>query len=247
MFKQFKYAVRTGLNLRLFALGLTVILNLGFGILGSLNIYGEEWKIAAITFSSLNLCALFIMSVIADNQNLCSVYSAPMGYTTMLTPVKRWKILFSRIVIITVFDLISWTLGIIGIVWQTWIFEKFQMTMNPDERNYIVWAVILLILYYFFVITLIFLAGAIEKSLFYAKKLGKLFGVITFIALFYAVSLVDFILLLFAPADRFKVFFSVSIYPEFNAATITLYILLLFKIAVCLIGASKLIERRINI
>ncbi|MCL2634830.1 MAG: hypothetical protein FWD34_10000 [Oscillospiraceae bacterium] len=258
MSKQLKYAARTGLDIRLIALGVTVVLNVVFGILGMAGITGEGWQTAAVSFSAFSLVAILVVSIIVLSQSYMSVYQAPLAHTTLLTPVKRWKIILSRIITIVVLDLFSWVIGITGIVWQALILAEdidFSIGVSMDSTvhvlavgiGYAAVYILAAVIGYTLFVTLVFYIGAIEKCLFAGKRLGKLMGIGVCLATIYLINLTDLLMAPFAHISRHNVFFTVTINPGINAGLIALMILYLIKVAALFLITAKLTERKINL
>lgn len=239
MLKQFKYAARLGLYERLFTLILTVVLNFAFGLLTPVS---DGWKAAAITFSGLNLCAVFIVCVISDAKTIRNAYSP----FTLLTPVKRWKVLFSRIIIMMVYDLLMMIIGLAGLVYQ--VTEVKVDVINPSLGDTVV--LVVLGVGYMFIMSVILFTVAVEKSFFQRSKFGFIPRFIVVAAAYYAASLADFVLALYAPIERSGIFFTVSIYSDMTGLTrqtAGLYALYFLKAAAFFFAAAKITERRVNI
>jgi len=251
MLKQFKYVLRTELTARSGVLAVTVLVNLIFGVLGSNNVYGLGWKTAAVTFSSFCLVGVFIVSIICAVRSCKSLYSAPAGYINQLTPVPRQKMLTARIASIVLFDVIGYVLAISGVVWQAAIVDNSRFlagfTLEFIRVKYTLIFILGLLIAYFFLISLLFLCYAIEKSLFCGIRLGVIPAGIVFVAAVYALSLTDFIMALFTAVTRKGIFFTIEIFPLNNVQMTVLYILYIVKCAAIIYATAKLTERRVNV
>jgi len=244
MLKQFKYAVRFGLYERLFILALTVALNFVLSLVRNIN---DGWLATALTFSSLNLCAVFIVCVIWDVKMIRNVYSP----FTLLTPVKRWKVLLPRIVVMMVYDLVTLLVALTGLFWQSVGESAFQPTdMSAAEVLIAIGYFAILATGYFFIMSFILMTVAVDKSLFQRVKLGFIPRFFVIVGAFYVSTLADFILAIFMPLERKSIFFSVTIYVGYNGFSwqlIIMYLLYLMKAAAFFTVAAKLTERRVNI
>lgn len=237
MLKQFKYAARFGLYERLFTLILTIVLNFAYDLLLPT---GDGWKAAAITFSALNLCAVFIVCVISDAKTMQNVYSP----FTLLTPVKRWKVLFSRIIMMMVYDLLMMLIGLAGLFYQVTEVNAISPSLGDTAVG------VILVVGYLFIMSVILFAVAVEKSFFQRSKFGLIPRFLVVAAAYYAASLTDFILALYAPIERSGIFFTVWIYSGmtgFTRQTAGLYALYFLKAAAFFFAAAKITERRVNI
>lgn len=245
MLDQIKYSARQDLGQRVFALAAVIVMNAVFGILGAANIYGGGGKITAVTLCSLALCGLFVVAVIADVQSLRGLFSAPAGYAVMLAPVPGRKILLGKIIPIVVMDLVSFAVGIAGVVMQAMILANAGYDSSRSDLS--IWMVLVICVGYLMLITAIFFGCALAKSVFFRSRLSGLLGFAGFAAALYVLSWLDISMAAFAPLTRFGPFFNITIYAGLNAATIAYIILGLAKSAVLFVSAAYLIDRRINL
>jgi len=237
MLKQFKYAVRFGLYERLFILALTVALNLALNLVRNIN---DGWLAAAMTFSSLNMLAVFVVCVIWDAKMIRNLYSP----FTLLTPVKRWKVLFARIVVMMVYDLVTLFVALVCLTWHT----LQQFVLSPELGDSAVG--VIFVTGYLFVMSFILMTVAVDKSLFQRVKLGFIPRFFVIVGAFYVSTLADLIMAIYAPLERKSIFFSVTVYVGgfgFSWQMIILYLLYLLKAAAFFTAAAKLTERRVNI
>jgi hypothetical protein len=245
MYKVFKYDILSQFYSRIGVILAVFVINITFIVLGSNNIYGEGWKTFAVTISSGIIVWIFIVSIMQAEAAYKSVFQAPLAYNTMLVPVKRWKILLSKIITVILYDLITWSLAITGLVWVSLILSGHGLESGDLHNAF--WNAIIIIANYLFLLALIFFVGAVTRSLFFARKIGKFLGFITFIVSLYALSLLDISLFAVARVERVNIFFFVQIMPGFNLGMIMYLALCIIKAAIVLIAASALIERRINV
>jgi hypothetical protein len=246
---QLKYASRIYLNQRVYALIGTVVINLVFFVLGITRILPIGWMIFGTVLSSLSLCAVFGVCVMVDMESVKSLFAPPNAYHTMLAPVPAWQTVLSRVISMTVFDLVSFTVGIFGVVLQSTMLDNYQPwsgdgSMIPSDS---IIAIILGVIAYATMFLFIILACALAKSVFYHTKARGLLGFFGMVAVGYLYSWLDLLLTPFANVNRFGAFIEVQLTAGLNTGTIAYTVLLLVKATALLIGISYLYERKVNI
>jgi hypothetical protein len=244
---QLKYASRIYLNQRVYALIGTVVINLVFFVLGITGILPIGWMIFGTVLSSLSLCAVFGVCVMVDMESIKSLFAPPNAYYTMLAPVPAWKTVLSRVISMTVLDIVSLTVGIFGVVLQSTMLDSYQpwdSGMIPTDS---IIAIIIGIIAYATMFLFIIFACALAKSVFYHTKARGLLGFFGMVALGYLYSWLDLLLAPFANVSRFGAFIEVHLTSGLNAGMIAYIALLLIKAAALLIGISYLYERKVNI
>jgi hypothetical protein len=225
-------------------LGLIILFNVVCGTLGSLGLYGEGWKIAAVTFSSIFMAGLVVVSVITVARAYNSIFSAPLAYNTLLVPVPRWKIILSRIITIVLFDLVSYVIGIAGIVWQSLI-----LTGHGLQRGALNEAGLWLMLgmaAYLLLLSVIFYVSAVHSAL-SCKRLGKVLAFFASWGSLYLLTFLSAVLIPFTGFERYGVLFSISLNVGWNTPTMVYTGLIVFVSAFLFAVTSSLAERRINI
>lgn len=248
MLKQFKYSVRQSLDQRLAVLAVVVLLNAAFGILGGLGLYGEGWKITAVVFSSLALCAAFIACILADAEQAKGLFEAPRGYTVLLAPVPSWKILLARILPAAVMDLLLYAIAIAGVVLQSLILAGVSATDDGNsDMGQVLFFLALFVLGYTMIMTFIYFVGALSKSVFYKVKLRGILAFLTGIAAMYILSFADLALAPFGHISRFGWLIQVNLVFGFNTGSVLYLAVVLLKIVVLFTGTAYLVERKINV
>ena len=253
MTTQFKYSVRSYLTLRLICFAVVVTLNLIFGFMGYYNVYGAGGKITAIVLSSLTLCGIFIASLIADFETVKGLYSSPSGYLIAMTPVKSWKIILSRVVTILVEDLVLFSLGIAGVVWQALNLSGVMTLLGNQNIDFdivvnVIFAFLIIVLEYFQLLLVIFFCVALSKSVFGGKRAGAVFAVLATLLILYLFSLLNFVMLPFCAYERwFGVVYNISIDFSANTGMFIYLALSICKSMALFSTASFLTERKINL
>jgi hypothetical protein len=251
MLKLIKYSARQGLGMRLWTLAAVLVLNGVFISLGAAGVHIAA-AIIGVVLSSLALAGVFVVVVIADVLMLRSLFSAPVAYPTLLVPEPGWKTLLSRIIPMAVFDILSLTIGIAGIVVQAIALDDRTISLlavfKPDfEFDVLLTTGIYVIATYLLLILSICFVWVLIKSVFFRTKLKGLLAVASFFAAHYLLSLLLLPLLAVTPYDRFGFFFYIGISAGFNAGAICYLLLLLLQTFILFVVTARLIERRINL
>lgn len=245
---QFKYSFMEHFSKRGITVAVVLLMNLVFGVLGYNNVYGEGWKIAAVTLCSVALFAIFVMCIITDFEMLRGICSAPAGYAMLLPPVQSWKIILPRVVTIVIEDLILFTIGIAGVVVQSFVLDGFPYNTfweNVDRTDF--WGVGFLILGYIYTVLLVLFCIVLAKSVFSNIKAGGFLAVLTTVVVAYVLSLFDFALAPFGVIENVKMFYSVQLVIGANAGMFLYILLSLCRSAALFLACSYLMERKINI
>jgi hypothetical protein len=246
MFAQLKYSSRLFLNQRLFALCATILLNLGFFALGSAGLLPYGWMVAGEVFSSLAMTGLFVVCIIADVQSISSLFSAPDGYAVALTPVPGWKVILGRVIPMVVFDLISYAVGITGIILQSMLLSDWGGGSYGIVGSETVLSILLGVIGYLTLLLLIIFCCAFAKSVLFHLKGRGILGFGAALVLVYAGNWLDMVLAPFANVSRVGAFVSIEIISG-SAGSVAYLCLTLIKAAALFIGASYLYERRKNL
>lgn len=246
MFVQCKYGVRQGLNQRMIGLGATVLLNIGFLLFGTV-IGGGILHTTGIVFSSLAMCALFIVNIIADVEIIRSIFTAPIGYNVLMTPVAGWKILLGRVLPMVLLDLASLAVATAGIVLQALqMAGDSSMDLGSDPAS-IGWFALILFVNYFALMMAILFGCALSKSVFFRTRARGFLGFLAVCATLYVMNLLDLALGVVAPVQRYHMLFAISIHTGFNAGMIGYLVLGIAKTAALFFATSYLIERKVNL
>lgn len=246
---QFKYSFMEHFSKRGITVAVVLLMNLVFGVLGYNNVYGEGWKIAAVTLCSVALFAIFVMCIITDFEMLRGICSAPAGYATLLPPVQSWKIILPRVVTIVVEDLILFTIGITGVVVQSFVLDGFpsDMSLKIAELNNMLWGILLILLGYIYTVLLVLFCIVLAKSIFSNIKAGGFLAVLTTVGVVYVLSLLDFVLAPFGVIENIKMFYTVQLVIGANAGMFFYILLNLCRSAALFLACSYLMERKVNI
>lgn len=247
MFNQLKYSTRQNLNQRIFGLAGVLIINLVFGVCGSLRLYGDAWMIVGVVFASLALCGIFIVNIIADFEAIRGLFASPAGYNTALIPVPSWKILLGRLIPIVVLDLVSLAVGVVGIVVQTAILSRLTYDSGNWNLNGLGWYLTILVLGYLMVALALFFACALSQSLFFRLRFRGFLGLLATLAVLYGFNLLNLVLAPLGVVDRMWVFTSISLVADFNAGMVLYMVLSLAESAALFFATAYLMERKINI
>jgi len=249
---QFKYAFRQSLSQRLSGFAIMVLINLVFGIIGYFGLLPAGIVITGVVFSSLALTAIFVTNIIADAVSLRSVFGAPHGYLTALTPVKSHRILFARVVTIICEDVIALAVGIFGVLWQAFVLAGLIGT-GIDPGNYLlvlqecIQIIGLALFEYVFIVMLVIFGVVLKRSIFFGKRGGGWLALLGVASAAWLLFLLNFALIPFAPYENWWLFFSITLVPGFNAGTFVYALTALIRIAALFYASSELLERRINL
>jgi len=245
MRNQFKYSARPYWRQRLFAFAAVVVINVFFGVCGALGPYNFIGGIAAIVLSSLSLCALLVVSIIADFESIRDLFSAPMGYGAFLTPVPRWKILLGRAAPIVVQDVAGLAVGATGMLVQMLILSDINPTVSYIGLSPAVWSLVAFLLGYSRFVLALFFGCTLSHSVFFPLRGRGFLAFLATVLALYLCSLADLALVPFGAMRQAGVFISISIYGGLGSIV---YILLqLVKIAALFCATSYLMERKINL
>lgn len=245
MLNQFKYSVRPYWNQRLIALAATVAINVLFGVCGAMGLYNAGGQITAVLFSSLSLCALFVVNIIADFECVRHLFSAPRGYHVFLTPVPRWKILLGRVLSIVVLDMLSLAIGILGVTTQSLILADTANLYGHTDFSAAGWLSVILLIHYALLVLALFFACTLSRSVFFPVRGRGFLALLATVIVLYLFSLVDLALIPFGAVYRFGAFITVSVYA--GPGMLAYIVLLLAKAFALFYVTSLMMERKINL
>lgn len=250
---QFKYAFLQEITLRAAALAAVLLLNLVFGILGYIGVLSNGLMITAVTFSSLALCGVFTVNIIADIGSIKSLFGTPEGYLSALTPVKGWKILLARTVSIICQDFISLFIGIFGVVWQSFVLSGL-IGWGIDYSDYtggnipdIICGFLILLLGYAYIIMFIVFSAALKNSIFFGVPGRSWLSLASVAAVAWVFNLLNFVLAPFGEVGNWRMFYYIGIPYGFNAGTVAWFLIASARIAALFIASSILLERKNNL
>lgn len=250
---QFKYALRQGLALRATAFALVAALNIVFGVLGYFKVLNNAGMVTATTLSSIALCGIFVICIIADVESFKSMFAAPQGYLLALAPVKSWKIMLARMTCIICEDFIALFMAIFGIVWQSCVLDgvigmgiDYSIGYESDASN-VVFGIIAILLSYAYIMMMVAFGVSLQNSVLFGVRGRKLLTMLVVAGVAWGFNLLNFIVAPFGILDRWKLFFSIALPYGFSAGAVVYALLSIAKIAALFVAASSLMERKINL
>jgi hypothetical protein len=253
MKNQFKYAFLSGLYVRGQVFAVIFVMNTVFIMLGSL---GSIPFAAHITFVSLGGTAIAVMlaaNIAGDAFIIRRMFSAPEAYLYALTPVPRRKTLLASVTAMTVMDLLTMVIVVVFQVFLSFnmigngIYQTFWDNVYADTSLliYALWFILMLIAAYLLLIMIILFCVTAKKSIFFNLPASGLLAFLLACGCFYAVSLLQLVLIPVSEVRRFGMFILIT---PFSEAAFPLVILLtLLEAFVLFAFTSKLLERRINL
>ncbi len=250
---QFKYAVRSGLDLRAAALIGTIAVNAVFAVLGLAGIASTNVTVLGIVLSSISLCAVFAINIISDAIGFRNLYEAPHGYLLAMTPVKHWRILLSRVFSYVVMDVIALIIAISGVILQSNILDGsltngafFRVTMRSFGTDISLFG--MGILSYAYIMLLVVFSQVLKNTVFYHMRGRGLLAGLCVLAVAWAFNLTGF---LFMPLGAHQgwswIFYSITLNTSNPLHVVAYYIVSLAKISALFAASSALAERRINL
>lgn len=249
---QFKYAFLSGFHTRGAVFGIIFLMNLAFIVLGSLGWLPLAAQITAVSLGGVAIAVMLVIDVISDVDIARRMFAAPGAYLYALTPAPRRKILLASVISMTVLDIVSMAIVIIGEVWLSILMaDEYSLRTLWDEiRNNssdmptILLLAALLIAGYLLILMVILFCVTAKKSVLYHKPAGRLLTGVLALGISYVVSLTPFLLAPFGVVGRFGWFFTVTV----GNAGIAVYILLtLLEASALFMLTSGLMERKLNI
>jgi hypothetical protein len=263
MKNQFKYAVFMQLKIRTIIIAAVILLNVVLGLIGldggrAAQSIGYENLILLSAAAYLGLIVVSVMCIRVMYEN---TFLSPHCYATLLVPVKRHKILLSRILANLVFDLVSFTIATLGVMWQDYNYLN-HYTIGQSTHHvweYLPWLIAVIVVYYFAIMSAIFFFGAMGHSLFTKTKMSTLLTPLVALAVFYVFNLVDFLLFLpwlglsWVDLDYTWVviemlpIYAIEIPLEANAGLFVFLFTMLARSAAFIAGAVYFLDRRISV
>jgi len=250
---QFKYAFLAGLHIRGPVFAVVFIMDIAFIILGSLSKVPIALHIIFITFGGIAAAVMLAANIGSDVIMGRRMFASSEAYLQALTPVPRWKTLLANVITMLAEDLITITFSVTAITWiafnfignNIWeIFKEMVLAQN-NILFYAICGFFMMIAAYLLFIMIILFCAAMKKSIFFKIPAS---GFLTFLlacGCFYAVSLLQVILL---PISNVQIFgLTIILSPYTIAAYPILVVLTFLEAAGLFLITSKLIERKINI
>jgi len=249
---QFKYAFKTGLNLRGAAFAAIFVMDAVFIALGSLGLLPYAAIVTAVSLGGVAISVMLVFDIISDIAILRRMFSAPEAYLYALTPSPRWKILLASVIVTAILDFVTMAVVITAEVWLSFILagkEVWRNVWDIIKTNgmdflYGLWFVPLLAAGYLFLMMIILFCITVKKSLLNKIPASGLLAFLLACACCYVASLLQLVLLPLSTVNRFGLLIILRL--SFNA--LPFYVLLmLLETAALFVITSKLMERKINL
>jgi hypothetical protein len=249
---QFKYAILQNLGQRAYALAAAVLISLVFSLLSVARVSNEAVFTIGTVLSSLALCGVFVVNVIADVQGVTSIFGTPQGYLNILTPVGAWKILFARLVTFVLADFVSLTVAVAALVSNVMVYDGvlgdvFSMHFSWRGLQTIALVGSGALLGYAHVLMLCVFGASIKSGYFHSTRFGTLLTLICVAVAAWALNLFNFVLAPFGMVDMWSGFFTISLNIHSHLHLALYDTVSLVKLAALFVTSSVLIERRINL
>ena len=251
---QFKYAFYEGLHIRGVTFLILVSMYLAFIIPGSLGLLPMPAQITAVSVGVVGIALMAVINIINNVYILRRMVTPPGAFLYALTPVPRWKTLLSSILMVTIMDIVTLTVVIIGEVWLALNLAgvKFWgilsgVSIQGSDIFIALGFITMIIVGYLLVIMIIMFAITAKKSFLFKLPASGFLALLISFACVYVVSLLPLALLPFGSLsyiDRYGPFIMITA----GTKLIPVYVLLLLLAATGLFAAtSKLMERKMNL
>ena len=247
MLKQMYYSARDGMFVRAISFGIMMGINLFF-LPFALRHPGGVMSILAIVFSSLALGHIIIANGIISFSGLSEVFSAPGGYSLLLTPLPAWKILLGKIIPAAVIDVAG---GAIGIMWVVW----YSLSFTGLSRTFVQFVSVRDLLFvigasfggYLLLLTMFCFFRTLSRSVFYRLPLRGLLSIIVTFAVAGTInSWWGLLLAPFGTLEWIGPFLTIMLYTTLlNQLMVVLVVLL--QACTLFLASAYLTERKINI
>lgn len=257
MLVQFKHAFRHQFGQRLFALGATILLPVGFGVANLLGVLGPGMSIFGVTLSAFSLAAIMVVSIIANVSLIRTVFSAPQGYLVMQAPVAPVKILVPRLLVMTLMDLFSYIVAITAIVVQSNMLQTgYASSMGIIGHYYsfqlsYIWDWVTGALYlfggYLLLLSAIVFCVALSKTYFYRMKGRVILSMIATVAVIYLLSWTQLLLAPFGTLTIDKFNFDIYLTSLQSVGGLLLILLTYLQVAVLIAVSAGMMKRRMNL
>jgi len=248
----FKYIIR-GEMLRLTVFAVIFAVNLVFITLGLLGISPLAANIVAVSLSGTAIGVMAVFNIIGDISIINRMFKTPGAVFYALTPAPRKNRLLASIISMTVMDIVTMAISIIGVIilsinlgshYTALSFTEMLRTADINIPGYSIIPVALLLVGYLYLIMLIVFCKAVRKSFLYNKPAGGLLAFLVALGVLYISNISTFLLVPFGTVNRFYTFFTIDL----GFLGMGMYALLTFIItAVMFVLTARLMERKINI
>jgi hypothetical protein len=250
---QFKYAFLAGLDFRLPAFAVIFIKNTVFIILGSFGLLPFAALITSVALGGVAIAVMFAANIGGDIMITRRMFYAPEAYLHALTPAPRWKILLASIVTMAVMDILTMAFVIASQVWLVFNLAGFgywqivweTISSIDSFLFYGILSFLFVIAGYFLLIMIILFSITMKKSVFFKIPASGLLAFLVACVCFYAVSLLQLVLIPFSTVERYL--FMITVTPDGGMAIPLLILLTLLEAAGLFILTSKLMEKKVNL
>ena len=247
MLSLIKYAARIQLKIRVISIVLlaAVYIALRFLTITASGALAQTILLAAGGIAAMIAAILVVtFNLIADASSLSHMFTAPQSYLFMLAPAPGWKLLLSRALPIAVFDGVCLILGSAGSAFLVSNISAFPVNiLQPLIPSLILTGSLTFLI----AILTVFLSCALAKSVFFRFRQHIVWGILSFLAIQYALSLLNLLLVPFTAHSGNILSLQLHITLGVNAGMIAYVILSLLKIGGLFAVTAYLLERKINI
>jgi hypothetical protein len=253
MLKQFKYALRDTVALRLGTLAGAAALNTALFLFAWVSASLGQPRISPVVFSSLLLSAVIGCCIAADFSTFQGVFRPDRASHIHLAPASGAEILTGRVLTVALSDLINLAVGLAGLMAHVFLmngtsWETLVRELSENKTVPLILSSAIMILFAYLMLTLAeFFARAMRASVFHSVAGGGVLAFLSAAAALYVLSFMDFALLPLGELQRWGPFFNITLESGFNWDMAAFLLLTLVKCAVFFILTARLIERRINL
>ena len=249
---QFKYSFMAGLHTRGIVFAVIFVMNFVFILLGSLNLLSFAAQVTAVSLGGTAIAVMLVFNILGDIAVFRRMFAAPGAYLHGLTPVPRWKTLMAGVTSVTVMDVVTMTVVIVGEVWMSliladgvsWGMIYDGIRANTSEILFGLWLAALLLAGYLLIMMIIMFSITMKQSVFYHLPAGGFISVLSAIAVSYIISLSALVLAPFGTVSRWGIFVTIDVG---RAGIIAYFFLTLIEAAALFVLTSRLMERKLNI
>ena len=241
MFNQMFYFARNRLWWRLAALFLLIVGNGVFFFL-TRNLYEENVIfILGVVFASFAFLGTFVMSIIVSTSSFEMLDKDQKNYLMKLTPIPTWKKYLGALIPSVLFDGVTFTISIFGIVMIAT--STSDVTMG-EYTPMIALGMVTLAAYYALLISAGIFYNGITKTILSNVPLRRLLGAIITIVALFVLSWVNIALAPFGELENFGPLFNVSIHDPTALHSILMILLVCVQSAVLLFTGSHLQDNK---
>jgi hypothetical protein len=248
MLKQFKYALRETIALRLGAFAGVVGVNIVFFALAPVFADSFRFRVSAVIFSCLAFAAVIGCCIAADSFTFRGVFHSDWAAYVHLAPAGGAEILGGRVLTMALADIVNFAAGIAGVAAQGLrMAEPWEKSLEYTGWTELVLSLAMILIAYLMLTLALFFARAMRASVFHSVTGGGILAVLCAAAAVYVLSLIDFALLPMGTLRRYQMFFIITLHFGLNWSMAAFLLLSLIQCAVLFAVTARLIERRINL